>query len=221
MLLVNSGRARKIGPVPRQVLSPCWKIKKECNVCDTAAASALQSLPSWQSSTSPTISFFHLPHSPLAMVISPPLGYHMISRDGGEKKGWCSTTTVGLVEGCSRWEVVWGTGEGGARPARQPAPAFQWENSCSPSQLTIYFKLYQSKPTRWRFVYIYHFYLPSQLTMYFKSYIINIYISRINFKYLLSLTFWVWELRQVKRWEGYSRIPHISHWQDFLIPNLT
>ena len=30
--------ARKIGPVPQQVLSPRWKIRKECNVCDTASA---------------------------------------------------------------------------------------------------------------------------------------------------------------------------------------
>ena len=40
--------ARKIGPVPQQVLSPRWKIRNECNVCDTAA-SAFKSLPSLHS----------------------------------------------------------------------------------------------------------------------------------------------------------------------------
>ena len=68
---------------------------------------------------------FHLPHSPLAMVISPPLGYHMISRDRGEKKVCCSTTTVGLVstiDGCSRSDVVQGTASSvcGARPTTNP-----------------------------------------------------------------------------------------------------
>ena len=42
----------------------------------------------------------------------------------------------------------------GARPTQQPTPAFQWENSCSPSQLTIYFKLYQSKPTRFILIFM-------------------------------------------------------------------
>ena len=136
-----------------------WKIRKECNVCDTASAFKSFNHPGIAPPL-PTSCYFpffsgrHLPHSPLAMMLSPPLRYHMISRDQLIEKSWSCWTTVGLVGGCSRSDVVWGTGEVGARPTQQPTPAFQWENSCSPSQLTIYFKLYQSKPTRFILIFM-------------------------------------------------------------------
>ena len=108
--------------------------------------------------------FLHLPHSPLAMMISPPLlGYHMISRDGGWKKlellfddGRVGRWVVHGRRWCEELSGWWWV-SGSALVPNKPRHSNRKIPPRPQPPLTIYFKLYQSKPTRCRFVFMFIF----------------------------------------------------------------
>ena len=80
----------------------------------------------------------HLPHSLLAMILSPLLRlppHHLKERFRKLCSRRRSVVVAAVAHGRPSTGISWWSGGAGGK--EQPDPAFQWENSCSPSLHTI------------------------------------------------------------------------------------